>query len=135
MNGRRGGGMIYMWFYPCLFTSLFGEIERAHQWHLRATGGVGTGDGTCPQPGNHSSFAAAVFFGQSDFGVKMPNTLFGFITHPLAIVADIVGQSSRAMPVAAHQRLMGLRVDWWASGKLWWDFYEGFVNQHGHWIE
>src|SRR5260370_35285928 len=99
---------------------------------MRSTGRIRAHHCSCPEPGNHGSLACAIFFRQRHFRIEISNALFCLVTHPLPIVADVVGKSMRTVPLTTCQLSLHSGIDRWASGKLWRYLDEGFVNQDSH---
>src|SRR5260221_14487255 len=96
--------MIYDRLNPGFFAFLFRKPPFTSQRHLRSVSRVGASYSSCPEPGNHSGFAATIFFRECHLGIEVPNMTLGFVTHPLSIVANIFSQPVCSMPVTSHQR-------------------------------
>ena len=75
---------------------------------------VGTLHRTCPEPGDHRQLAPLIrlevgplpyhLFGNRDLGIQMPDAFFRLVTHPLAVVADVLRQPLRSLPLTLDQR-------------------------------
>src|SRR5260370_13898889 len=119
MNSRRSRCMIYLWLNPCLFAFFLRKPPLIRQWHLPSPSRVRALHCTHPQPGDHRPCSSTIVIWQRHLRIQVPNTPFYLITHPLAIIATIVGEPSCTVPVTVFP---GFACDRSLSGKLWWQF-------------
>ena len=126
-------------------------------------GGVRALHGTRPEPSDHRELPAEVglkvgaivyhLCGNLNPGVEVPNAPLGLIAHPLAIVADVLGQALSPAPNLFHcrgrggtQRVLNIRSSTLLcvrcgkthrrhARKLGWDLDHGLVDQHRHGVQ
>ena len=92
--------------------------------------GIGTLDGTCPNPGDDSCLSATLLLGNSHFGIQVADAAKGLIAHPIAVVGNIGGKARVALP--ARNRRLGtvLRVHRSIARELGWNLDHGLVDGH-----
>jgi len=89
-----------------------------------------------PEPRNHRRFAAAMFLRQLHLRIQMADAFLRLVTHPLAVVTNILGQSRRTFPRAGRTELLPrLGVHRRFARKLRRDFNERLVDEHWHGIQ
>ena len=80
---------------PAITALLCRQLECGHQRHLHTAGGIGTRNGSRPQPRDDCGLAA---FRLRGLRVQMANALERLVAHPLAVVAYVGGKAGRPSP-------------------------------------
>ncbi|WP_455429391.1 hypothetical protein [Leucobacter soli] len=116
----------YIGFLPFLLA----EPPGAHERHLDPAGGVGAGDGACPDPRDDIGFAAIV---ELRLRVEVSDPALRLVTHPGAVAAHVLGEPGRLRPARALTG--GVGEDGRAIRELRRNLDERFVDEHGDGVE
>src|SRR6266699_2951277 len=135
INCRWRHSSVHIWLNPCLLSFFRGEGKRTYQRYLCATSWVRALHCTCPDPSDDCRLATTLLLWKLYLWVEMPDALPRFVTHPIAIIADILCQPFGLLPLFMEVFFARFWVDRRASGKLRWNFNHRLVDEHSHRIE
>ena len=116
-------------FDPRLVALLLAQPPRVDQRRLDGIRRVGTSDGSRPLPGDHRVLGPV---GRHGLRVKMTDSAFGLVAHPLPVVADVLGEAFSALidVLLVSAGMHGLH-----PRELRGDLDECLVDEHGQRVE
>ena len=131
-----------------LLARLGGEHEGGSKRHVHLREGrIRTLHRARPQPSNDGELLADERLQvrpllrhlrrDLDLRIEMTDALLRLVAHPLAVVAHVLGEPLRAVPLSRIQRLLcsRFRVHRWLAGELRRNLNHCLVDQHRHRIE
>src|SRR5471032_27295 len=84
-----------------------------------------------PDPGNDVGLAATIFFGQTNFGIKVAELLDCAFLDDTAVVANIGGNTVCLAPgLGSANRAAGIGVDGLLISPAWREFKIALVKEH-----
>src|SRR5262249_43277535 len=115
---------------------LRGQPERANQGHLRATGRIGALHRTGPQPSDGCGLTSTLISREAHFRIKVTDPALRLLTHPFAVVSDVLSQALGSGPPAREMQLRSReRIHGWLSSDPGRDLAQGLRDRDRHRIQ